>query len=125
MYDAPGAERRDCCCHQDAPHAYEIFQKKQDGAIKILLCPDPTLAEKERFVRALFPNCTHPIPTNEEDIMSLRLGDVAAAVGKGLFAGVAVMAAMTVPARPDSLGGDPRARSLRRPPRRCSRPARR
>jgi threonine dehydrogenase-like Zn-dependent dehydrogenase len=23
----------------DAPHAYEIFQKKQDGAIKILLQP--------------------------------------------------------------------------------------
>ncbi len=23
----------------DAPHAYEIFQKKQDGAIKILLKP--------------------------------------------------------------------------------------
>ena len=23
----------------DAPHAYEIFQKKQDGAIKILLEP--------------------------------------------------------------------------------------
>ena len=29
--------------------------------------------------------------------MSLRLGDVAAAVGKGLFAGVAGTAAMTVP----------------------------
>jgi threonine dehydrogenase-like Zn-dependent dehydrogenase len=24
---------------EEAPHAYEIFQKKQDGAIKILLQP--------------------------------------------------------------------------------------
>jgi threonine dehydrogenase-like Zn-dependent dehydrogenase len=24
---------------EDAPHAYEIFQKKEDGAIKILLQP--------------------------------------------------------------------------------------
>jgi hypothetical protein len=38
--DAPGAERRDHKLPlEDAPHAYEIFQKKQDGAIKILLQP--------------------------------------------------------------------------------------
>jgi threonine dehydrogenase-like Zn-dependent dehydrogenase len=38
--DDPGAERHDPNLPlEDAPHAYEIFQKKQDGAIKILLQP--------------------------------------------------------------------------------------
>ena len=25
----------------EAPHAYDIFQKKQDGAVKVMLSPDP------------------------------------------------------------------------------------
>ena len=29
-----------------APHAYEIFQKKQDGAVKILLKPGMTPSER-------------------------------------------------------------------------------
>jgi threonine dehydrogenase-like Zn-dependent dehydrogenase len=33
----------DLCTHrlplEDAPHGYEIFQKKQDGAIKVVLQP--------------------------------------------------------------------------------------
>ena len=30
----------------EAPHAYEIFQKKQDGAVKITLKPQPPHTEK-------------------------------------------------------------------------------
>ncbi len=43
QYEADPLGAEDLATHrlplEEAPHAYEIFQKKQDGAIKVLLQP--------------------------------------------------------------------------------------